>query len=222
MELELIKSSSSFFIVTKTVFVYFSADMICPAPPDFQEGKTVLAFLNRMTKRKDSFYTQSLSYGTKYLEGKELKTYQQRILEMCEIQSLVNEDAKNKLTIDWLIKCAHEPATSWDALSELSSESSFMADYDKVCDVYTLKHKLTEGQFIQVRKLLFSTTEEKGYVELDLVDLVKKENDKELFDFLVEQFKLMEEDKYYWHKLDFMEKIVNVGNRNEPNKAESL
>jgi len=204
-------------IKSKTIFVYFSASMTCPAPADYQVGKTVLAFLNKMTKRKNSFYTPTLSYGTKYLKDQEWKIYKQRITELLEIQSLVNEDAKIKLTIDWLIKCAHEPILSWDGLHDLSSESSFMADYDKDCNEYTLKYKLTERQSIEVRKLLFSTAERTGYIELGLVDLVMKENDKELMDFLVKQFKLEGSDMHYWGKMEFMRKIVKCGNRKDLN-----
>jgi hypothetical protein len=97
----------------------YPANMICPAPPVYEEGATVLAFLQ---KDEDGTWTTSgLSYGTLYPRAEDVPVFRDLILEAASLQSgyLVRDFARRR----WLVRAATHRATRWQGLYELLSES---------------------------------------------------------------------------------------------------
>jgi hypothetical protein len=96
------------------VSVAFEPNMFCPAPPRYDAGATVLAFLVRDI---DGWQTAHLSYGTLYPSPEDLPIYAARVREALTLQSREQLDRADR--IEWLVRCAEHRATRWDGLYEL-------------------------------------------------------------------------------------------------------
>ncbi len=85
----------------------------CPAPPKYPEGERVLAFLVLDDERNG--HTFGWSYGTKLLDPEALDVYGARIRELV---ALIDANPKqwraSPKFLDWLVRCAEEPATRWE------------------------------------------------------------------------------------------------------------
>lgn len=101
-----------------SVSVYYTPNMLCPQPARYEKGRRVLAFLNPR-KQGDGYTTYALSYGTKNLSAADLKVYVERINELLAIEKESDEDRRNGLTVEWMLKCAEHPATRWEGLHAL-------------------------------------------------------------------------------------------------------
>ena len=77
-----------------TIDVFFSKNMICPAPAHYEVGKSVLAFVNEY-KKKSGYYTHALSYGSKTMNSNAFKSYKNRILEMQKILNTLTYQHQN-------------------------------------------------------------------------------------------------------------------------------
>jgi hypothetical protein len=101
----------------QVVEVVYPADLGCPAPPRYEKGKTVLAFLtsNEQTGR---FRTVGLSYGTKYGSRRELEVYSARIREFVEIEQQPDSALRRQQLVEWFVRCAEEPATRREGMYE--------------------------------------------------------------------------------------------------------
>jgi hypothetical protein len=101
-----------------TIEVYYSPDWICPAPPHYEEGKTMLAFLTSC-KEGDGYLTVGLSYGAKNLSTQALEVYLARLRELVEIERQTDKTEGQKQLIEWFVRCAEESATRWEGAYEL-------------------------------------------------------------------------------------------------------
>jgi hypothetical protein len=199
-------------INTDTIKVYYSAGMVCPAPPYYEDGATVIAFLNNR-KDQEWYYTQALSYGVKILDKRGITIYKDRIREMQAILKLNNTDLQNSKTVDWLLRCAQKNETRWEGVYELSPDSDFMSYYDESRDVYVRKYSLSDKQILALRKTLFSTAS-LSYTDIGLIDLVAKENDKELLNFIIKKLKKQFNEEL-WYAQTLMQKIAEMSNRSD-------
>jgi hypothetical protein len=187
-----------------TIAVFFSPNMICPAPAHYEVGTSVLAFLRRL-ENKGEYVTHALSYGAKTLDVSEYQIYKQRILEMHEIMKITDGEEKVTQTIDWLLTCALNPATRWEGIYELSPQSDFMSYYDEDLDILVPKAPLTKQQKALIRKTLFSI-DTLGYTDLGMIDLLATEKDVALANFLVEQIAL-KSPSTVWYRYELFIRI---------------
>jgi hypothetical protein len=103
---------------SQSVDVYYEPDMVCPAPPYYEEGATVLAFLTR-SQDSPGYFTVGLSYGAKSLNNRGIEVYSARIRELIEIEEQTDPNARRGRLVEWLVRCAEEPATRWEGAYDL-------------------------------------------------------------------------------------------------------
>jgi hypothetical protein len=96
-----------------SVDVYYEPDIVCPAPPHYKEGATVLAFLTR-SQDGPGYFTVGLSYGAKSLNNRGIEVYSARIRELIEIEEQTDPNARRERLVEWLVRCAEEPDTRWE------------------------------------------------------------------------------------------------------------
>lgn len=197
-------------IENDTINVFFTPGMICPAPARYEEGTTVLAFLD---KQKKDYVTHALSYGSKTIGTKAFEAYKSRIIELQNILKIKDEDEKAEQTIDWLVTCAVDSHTRWEGIYELSPKSDFMSYYDQDIGTYMREYDLTEIQKSKLREAFFKI-DDLTYTDIGLVDLVVQKNDTELINFLIKELKEADiEDMWY---LDYlMERIAKFTDRDD-------
>lgn len=98
---------------------------------DFSEYKsddTLLVFL-QLCKDGEGYRVSDTTYAIKKLSDDDLKTYIQRINELAEIMQ--PEQPDNGRLVEWLVRCAEEPATRWEGAFELANSNSAMYDRDE-------------------------------------------------------------------------------------------
>lgn len=175
--------------------VIYSPNMVCPAPPRYQQGSTVIAFLDR--SRGERFYTtHGLSYGAKALSDTDLRIYTERIREILEIQKHGDSAEKEKQVIEWLVRCAEEPATRWEGAYELSPAGDFMFFYERE-EPHNYAAKLNEDQKARLSEALFrSTTISRE--ELCLINLLKDTERERLVPFILKYLKKVVDDPPYY------------------------
>ncbi len=195
-----------------TIAVFFSPNMICPAPAHYEAGTQVLAFLRRL-ENKGEYATHALSYGSKTLNVNDYQVYKQRILEMHEIMKVKDGEEKVTQTIDWLLTCALNPATRWEGIYELSPQSDFMSYYDRDLDILVPKAPLTKQQKQLIRQALFSI-DTLGYQDLGLFDLLAIDKDVEIADFLVEQLAL-KSPRTIWYRNELFIRVTFLSEKSE-------
>jgi hypothetical protein len=111
--------------------VAFDPNYLCPAPPRYVTGKTVVAFL---TREDGTWATVALSYGTHYPAQGEIGDYRDRVREAVTLMSRSSVPEAERL--DWLVRAASRRATRWDALYELMpSADSLHSSYVQKLDV---------------------------------------------------------------------------------------
>ena len=98
------------------VAVPFEPNMVCPAPPRYEPGATVLAFLVR-DDRFGGWQTVHLSYGTLYPPPEAVPVYAARVREALTLQHRKSLDRVDRM--EWLVRCSENRATRWDGLCEL-------------------------------------------------------------------------------------------------------
>jgi hypothetical protein len=103
---------------SENVDVYYEPDMVCPAPPHYEEGATVLAFLRR-SQDSPGYFTVGLSYGAKSLNNRGIEVYSARIRELIEIEEQTDPNARRERLVEWLVRCAEETATRWEGVYDL-------------------------------------------------------------------------------------------------------
>jgi hypothetical protein len=106
----------------ETVEVPYPANVICPAPPVFDPGHRVVAFL---VKEKDGWSTVGLSYGTRYPETPEDEAaYRDAVRSAQEIVTAhrggLVELARRRA---WDLELLAHDATRWDGLYSLEPQS---------------------------------------------------------------------------------------------------
>jgi len=174
-------------IKTNTINVYFSSGMICPKPANYYDSTMVIAFLDKR-ENKDGYSTHALSYGSKTLDKKGINLYKKRITEMQAIQKIKNKQKRRNKNVEWFVRCVKHPQTRWEGIYELSPRGNFILYYDRDKKTFTGNYPISENQKSELRKTLFSIS----YLDNSdvlLVDLVKKDNDTELINFLIKNLK---------------------------------
>ena len=107
--------------------VPYAANLICPAPPRYAIGETVVAFLDR---REDQWRTVALSYGTLYPAADELEDVKTMIKAAVELQRNHRDTKKlNKAKREWSVDAAVRPGTRWHGLYELYAASDPIRSY---------------------------------------------------------------------------------------------
>lgn len=97
-----------------TLEVLYGANYVCPAPPRFDVGRRVIAFLSRGDEKR--YQTVGLSYGTKYPESAaEFETLRKEVAAVVQAQRA----GSFKLWEERLLLAFASPATRNDALISL-------------------------------------------------------------------------------------------------------
>ncbi|MET0393155.1 MAG: hypothetical protein ABW019_08425, partial [Chitinophagaceae bacterium] len=165
-----------------TITVYYTARLICPAPPVYTKGEEIITFLNKPEKG-DGYETQALSYGVKSgLGAAGMNVYHQRTVEMQQILAIKDQQLQAEKTLDWLIECAANPYTRWEGVYELSPGSDFMSVHDKEGGTH---RRIFPNRRQQERLFdLLLATDTLAYADMGLVDIVTGLNDAALLGFL--------------------------------------
>ena len=189
-------------ISESVIDVPFNPYFICPAPARYEAGTDVLVFLN---KKKGTYYTHALSYGAKTLSPEYLEVYRDRIREMQDIMTITDGYRKFFETVEWLVKCAENPATRWEGTFELSPESDFMSFYAS-SELPPFQSMLSAEQRARLKKALFDTSLP-GYADMGLIDLVYRSNEAEVHGFLLRSLKNLSGEQM-WFGNFYMERLL--------------
>lgn len=167
--------------------IYYCPHTCCPEPPYYPEKKIILAFLDAR-KDGDGYETHALSSGTRILSEQDLKVFVaqiQRFLKIEETKNTVSLYNYMESITEWLVQCAEEPATCWDATFDL-------------CDRSTIKYLnrisiewfmfLNETQKKRLADTLFNSSELSSG-KLNLMELVSTWNDERLPPFILKHVK---------------------------------
>ncbi len=85
---------------------------------NFKKGDRLLLFLTR-NEDEESYWINDMRYGAKKLSDEDLKIYLKRIEELSAL--LLKEKPDDKEIVEWLVRCAEEPATRWEGAYELNA-----------------------------------------------------------------------------------------------------
>lgn len=193
-------------ISEQVIEVPYMANMICPAPPHYRAGTTVIVFLN---KKGNVYCTHALSYGVKKVDEQGVEAYKQRILEMQEIVKKREGPDKFMETVEWLVKCAENRATRWEGTFELSPQSDFMSGYSRE-EAQPFSSMLSSEQKERLKKVLLQENNVE-YVDLGLADLVYVGNEREVHQLLLYALKDMKTD-YLFFADSYMERLILLSN----------
>jgi hypothetical protein len=197
---------------TETIEVYFSPEFSCPMPAHYKKGTTVLVFLDK-EKNEDRYNTHALTYCSKVLKKAQYLVYKNRIVEMQKILDIKDENEKKIKTTDWLVDCALDPTTKWEGVSDLTYDSNFMFFIENTNKKPLYEFRLNGTQKNKLRSAFFSVKKIDIW-DLEIIDLIMKENDKELLDFLIQNFKKQSENKNFSNEFMMM-KIADLSNRDD-------
>jgi hypothetical protein len=100
--------------------VRYEPQVICPGPPHYEAGLTVLAFLAR--DQEGFLSTTALSYGTHYPKVDERPVFRSFVVEAARLQQLAQGPARDAARIDWLERAASNPVTRWHGAYGLAEE----------------------------------------------------------------------------------------------------
>ena len=175
---------------TQYVDVYHNPGMICPAPPTYQEGKTVLAFL-RVADDRAGYFTTGLSYGTKYLSESDLQIYTDRINELARLTA--EEKVRTVEIVEWLVRCAEETATRWEGAYELFTTSNNRREETGSIPFASM---LTEEQKYRLTEAFFRSKTISGG-EWVMLDFIKGRKDARFAPFMISYLNSVADDPGY-------------------------
>ena len=196
-----------------TIELEFNPNMICPAPARYFDSTYVIAFLDK-DKKSSKFYTHALNYGSKTLKKDEIDIYKLRILEIQQILKISNKENQFSETVEWLVKCTENETTRWEGTFELSPESNFMSYYSQD-KKQNFKSVINSNQKGRLKKALLNSNE---MVDFGLVDLVYKDNNTQIEDFLFSKLKNLKEEEY-WIADNFFNRLKYKNNSKEMNEV---
>jgi hypothetical protein len=102
------------------VEVRYLGRMTCPAPPDYREAETVVAFLS---KDEGRWKTVALSYGTRYPGDAASIAHTRHVIALA---SQLQAAGTMEPTTGWMLLATSHPSTRWDGLFALQHESDEM------------------------------------------------------------------------------------------------
>jgi hypothetical protein len=190
----------------EVIEIAFSPNMICPAPPHYVAGTTVIVFL---TKHKKVFHTTALSYGMRIVGWQDIEVYKNRIAEIQAIQKMEEGLDKFMQTVEWLVKCAENKSTRWDGSYELSPESDFMSYYSRT-QFEPFSSMLSQEQKSRLKKALLEDNDE-IHIDFGLVDIVYVGNEKEIHSLLLNALKKLTENQLYFAD-NYMDRLLLLTN----------
>lgn len=142
-------------------------------PEDFAEGKTLLLFLADR-EEGEGYRVTDYRYGAKQLSDDDLKVYVKRIEELEVI--LRDKEPDKKKIVEWLVRCAEEPATRWEGAYELNtSQTSLSYEEEKSKETKTedaeeadvSAESATESTTEEAQEVTETETEQEGDVTVD-------------------------------------------------------
>lgn len=193
-------------ISADTIEVIFNNHIVCPAPPRYTANKHVLAFIN--SDKEGRYYTHALQYGAKTLTLPDIAIYKARILEIQAIIQLNDKVERYTQTVEWLVKCAEQPATRWEGSFELGMQSSLMVYYDKRY-LNGFRKGLNETQRERLKAALLATVDIQN-ADFFLVDLVYVGNEKAVDRLLLNALKRQQPQD--WLAGSFMRRLKHLNN----------
>ena len=98
--------------VSRTIFGDYQ-DQLSSAKDD----DTFLIFL-RKREGDDAYFIDNMNFGVKLLSEADLKVYVSRIEELASIMKA--EKPSDQEIVEWLVRCAEEPATRWEGTFDLA------------------------------------------------------------------------------------------------------
>ena len=195
-----------------TIQIYFSGKFICPLPAQYIESTNVLVFPKKR-ENMDGYTTHALSYGAKTISDKGVELYKARIREMQEIRNITDEKEKQERIMDWLITCIGQPETRWEGVYELYPHGDFMTSYCGEEVLPNKRYELNNEQKSKLRKYILAQNPVE-FNDIELVELIQNDNDKELKEFLIKCIKASAEYNF-WYAGYMMEKIALFTNRQD-------
>lgn len=170
--------------------------VICPQPARYEADTTVLAFLEPF--RGPPLYTTcSLSYGVKKLEPEALALFSSRVEELVALRAeqrrletvaptpTAEAALLHARELEWIVRCAIEPATRWDGAYEFCRE---WPDYesDPVDECTPLAAELRPEQRTRLRDALVAAPT-LGAGERCLESLLASDRDPRVFEWLADR-----------------------------------
>ena len=97
----------------------------------FNSGDVMLLFLKRSTPKpgvraRGGYELDDTRYGAKKIAGIELKAYLDRIAELSQI--IPAQGHTGAALVEWLVRCAEDPATRWEGAFELAASIQRYSD----------------------------------------------------------------------------------------------
>jgi hypothetical protein len=120
------------------------------AAPPLKQGERFLFFLDTHEDRGDGYQVNDSGYGIKQLSDEALKVYLERMKELADITRGESED--KAALVEWLVRCAEEPATRWEGAYELLESAGAAGGEDEsgeaseVSNEESAEGKDTEGK----------------------------------------------------------------------------
>jgi hypothetical protein len=134
---------------TDRVEVPYPANLLCPAPPRYEKGETVLAFLAR--SEEGTWATVGLSYGTLYPQTEEVEDYRAAIRDASVLMK--GETVSLQSRLEWLSAIAARRGTRWHGLYELEGRSDKLHSYyDRSGASRALAASLSEAQRARIAR----------------------------------------------------------------------
>ena len=121
---------------TPTLRVPYEGMLLCPAPPRYHEGRTVIAFLERVRKIEDgipteTWETMALSYGTLYVADEERPAVRERVREALELKAAWSGNVPDAAYREWLLRASDHRATRWHGLLDFACGRLHATDEEK-------------------------------------------------------------------------------------------
>lgn len=130
------------------VDVTFPEGLICPAPPRYIEGKSVVAFLARSENGVEKWRTVALSYGTLYPSAAELSDVREMTRRALDLQASGKVPTQD--LVDWLVEAASRPGTRWHGLYPLAPDIDEVHSFYDRTDRRPLHQQLQPAHFARL------------------------------------------------------------------------
>lgn len=161
------------------VRVLYSPGMLCPAPAEYEKGKTVLAFLSLRTGKETErlpgglYETVALSYGAKYYSDEDRVVAVQFVRRYLDILGMPAD--RDAARLAWLLELIELPAFRWDgAYALLAQERDMSAE---VAGEATLAARLEAA-------LLSTPPDDRPAGTIELIELLENHPSRQIDRFL--------------------------------------
>ena len=138
--------------------VPFAANIICPAPPRYVIGDTVLALLRKEEEAPEMWRTMyGRSCGMRVLADDGARAaYTARVREIQQIIEMKDAESRRGAIIEWLVKCVENPATRGDGMYELE-ELPYPRSHSREWRVDATLDDLSQQQRRRLRRAFVET-----------------------------------------------------------------